>query len=57
MFVSPIDNVNFENNESKTEINSKNVDNGKSILSAPPKFEKKETRNSRTKKDNNQKSK
>ena len=57
VFVSPTNNINSENNECKTEINSKNVDNGKSILSAPPKFEKKETRNSRTKKDNNQKSK
>ena len=57
VFVSPANHPNSENNECKTEINSKNVDNGKSILSAPPKFEKKETRNSRTKKDNNQKSK
>ena len=57
VFVSPANHANSENNECKTEINSKNIDNGKSILSAPPKFEKKETRNSRTKKGNNQKSK
>ena len=50
VFVSPANNVNSENNECKTDIASENVDNGKSILSAPPKLEKKETRNSRTKK-------
>ena len=57
MFVSPANNVNSKNNECKTEIASENIDKGKSILRAPPKVEKKETRNSRTKKDNNQKSK
>ena len=56
MFVSPSNNVNFENNECKTDITSKNVDKGKSILGAPPKLEKKETRNPRTKKVNNKKS-
>ena len=57
VFVSPANNVNFENNECKTDIASKNVDNGKSILGVPPKLEKKETRNLRTKKGNNLKSK
>ena len=57
VFVSPINNVNSENNECKTDIASKNVDKSKSILGAPPKLEKKETRNPRTKKGNNQKSK
>ena len=57
VFVSPTNQANSENNECKIEIDSKNIDNGKSILGAPPKLEKKETRNSRTKKDNNQKSK
>ena len=57
VFVSPANNVNFENNECKTDIASKNVDNGKSILGVPPKLEKKETRNPRTKKGNNLKSK
>ena len=56
MFVSLANNVNFENNECKTEIASENVDKGKSILGAPPKVEKKETRNPRTKKVNNKKS-
>ena len=55
--VSPSNNVNSENNECKTNIASENVDKGKSILGAPPKLEKKETRNPRTKKGNNQKSK
>ena len=56
VFVSPPNNVNSENNETKTEIASKNIDKGKSILGAPPKVEKKETRNPRTKKVNNKKS-
>ena len=56
MFVSPADNVNSKNDEAKTEIASENLDNGKSILGAPPKIEKKETRNPRNKKDNNKKS-
>ena len=37
-------------------IASENVDKGKSILDAPPKFEKKDTRNPRTKKVNNKQS-
>ena len=53
VFVSSVDNVNSENNESKTEIASENLDKGNSILGAPPKVEKKETRNPRTKKTNN----
>ena len=56
MFVLPTNNVNSENNECKIEIASENVDNGKSILGAPPKVEKKETRNPTTKKVNNKKS-
>ena len=55
VFVSPTDNVNFKNNESKTEIASENLDKGKSILRAPFKVEKKENRNPRNK-DNNKKS-
>ena len=51
-FVSPANNVNSENNELKTEIASENLDKGKYILGAPLKVEKKETRNSRTKRDN-----
>ena len=57
VFVSPTNNVNYENNECKTDIASENVDKDKSILGAPPKFEKKKTRNPRTKKSNNQMSK
>ena len=57
VFVSPANNVNSDNNDCKTNIASKNIDKGKSILEAPPKLEKKETRNPRTKKGNNQKSK
>ena len=53
VFVSPTNNINSENNETKTEIASKNVDNGKSNLGEPLKVEKKETRNPRTKKVNN----
>ena len=41
MFVSPANNVNFENNDVKTVLASENVDNGKSILGAPPKLDKK----------------
>ena len=57
MYVSPANNVNSENNDYKTDTASENIDNGKSILGAPPKLDKKETRNPRTKKGNNQKSK
>ena len=57
VFVSPTNNVEFENNDVKTVLASENIDKGKSILGAPPKPDKKETRNPRTKKGNNQKSK
>ena len=56
VFVSPVDNVNSKNNRFKIEIASENLDKGKSILGAPPKVEKKETRNPRTKKVNKKKS-
>ena len=56
VFVSPADNVNSKKDETKTKIASENLDKGKSILGAPPKVEKKETRNPRTKKVNNKKS-
>ena len=55
-FVSPTNNVNSEDNELKTEIASENLNKGKSILGAPRKVEKKETRIPRTKKVNNKKS-
>ena len=41
MFVLPANNVNSENNEYKIDIASENVDQGKSILRAPPKRERK----------------
>ena len=56
MFVSLADNVNSENNGFKIEIASENLDKDKSILGAPFKVEKKETRNLRTKKVNNKES-
>ena len=56
VFVSPTDNVNFKNNEFKTEIASDNLDKDISILGAPPTVEKKDIRNHRTKKVNNKKS-
>ena len=55
VFVSPTNNVNFENNEFKTKIDSENIDKGKYILGAPPKLDKKETENPRTKKINKKK--
>ena len=41
VFVSPSNNVNFENNENKTEIASKNLEKGKSILGAPLRLKRK----------------
>ena len=55
VFALHVDNVNSENNKFKIEIASENLDKWKSILGAPPKVEKKETRNPRTKKVNNKK--
>ena len=57
MFVSPANNVESGNNDVKTALASENIDKGKSILRAPPKLDKIEIRNLRTKKGNNQKSK
>ena len=54
VFVSLANNVDFENNDVKTDLASENIDKGKSILGAPLKLDKKETRNPRTKKGNNQ---
>ena len=41
----------------KNVLASKNIENGKSILGAPPKIAKKETKNPRAKKGNTQKPK
>ena len=57
VFVSPANNVESENNDVKTTSTSENIDNGKSILGAPPKLDKKVTKNPRAKKGNTQKSK
>ena len=57
VFVPPANNVDSENNDVKTILASENIDKGKSILGTSPKLEKKETKNPRTKKGNNQKSK
>ena len=55
VFVSPTNNVEFENNDVKTALACENLDKGKSILGAPPKLDKKETKNPRAKKGNTQK--
>ena len=46
-----------ENNDVKTVLACENINKGKSILGAPPRLNKKETKNPRAKKNNNQKSK
>ena len=57
VFVPPTNNVKIENNEIKTKLASENLDNGKSILGAPSKLEKKDVKNPRAKKANSQKPK
>ena len=52
IFVSPTNNVKSENNDVKNVLASENIDKGKSILGAPPKLDKKETKNPRAKKGN-----
>ena len=57
IFGSPANNENLEKNETKTEIFSENnLEKGKSILGAPCKIEKKETRNPKSNKAKNKKS-
>ena len=57
VLVSPAINVKSKNNECKTDVACENIGKGKSILGAPPKIEQKQTRNPKTKKVNNKKSK
>ena len=57
IFVSPANNIESKNNDIKIALASDNIDKGKSILRAPPKFDKKETKNPRVKEGNTQKSK
>ena len=53
MFISPANNIESKNNDVKTILASNNIDKSKSILEAPPKLDKKETKNPRAKKSNN----
>ena len=57
IFVPPANNVETENNAVKNDLASENIDNGKSILGAPPKQDKKEAKNPRAKNANSQKPK
>ena len=57
VFVPPANNGEIENNVVKNELASENLDKGKSILGAPPKQDKKDVKNPRTKKANSQKPK
>ena len=57
VFVPVSNNVETENNDVKTDLSSENIDNGKSILGAPLKQDKKEAKNLRAKKANSQKPK
>ena len=52
IFVPPANNVEIENNNVKTNLVSENIDNGKSILGAPLKQDKKEVKNLKVKKAN-----
>ena len=56
VFVPPANNIEIENNDVKNELASENIDKSKSILGAPPKFDKKEIKNL-AKKGNTQKPK
>ena len=57
VFVPLANNVEIENNNVKTDLASENLDEVKFILEAPPKQDKKEVKNPRTKKVNSQKPK
>ena len=52
IFVSSANNVESENTDVINVLASENIDKGKSILGAPPKIAKKETKNPRAKKGN-----
>ena len=54
-FVPPASNTEIENTNVKISLASENLDKGKSILGAPPKLDKKEAKNLKTKKTNSQK--
>ena len=57
IFVSLANNIETKNNDVKNELASENIDKGKSILKAPPKLAKNETKNPKAKKGNFQKPK
>ena len=57
VFVPPTNNVETKNNDVKNELVSENIDKSKSLLGAPPKLDKKESKNPRAKKGNSQKPK
>ena len=57
VFAPPANNIETKNNVVQNELASENIDNGKSILGAPPKLDKKEIKNPRAKKGNSQKPK
>ena len=57
IFVSLANNVESKNNNVKTILASENIDNGKFILGAPLKPDKKEIKNPKAKKGNTQKPK
>ena len=57
VFVHPANNIEIENYVVKNELASENIDDGKSILGAPSKLDKKEVKNPRAKKANSQKPK
>ena len=52
VFVPPASNTEIENTDVKISLASENLDNGKSILGAPPKLDKKEAKNPKAKKAN-----
>ena len=57
VFVPPASNTEIENTDVKISLASENLDNGKSILRAPPKLDKKDVKNPKAKKVNSQKPK
>ena len=52
VFVPPAKNTEIKNIDVKSSQASENLDNGKSILGAPPKLDKKEAKNPKAKKAN-----
>ena len=57
VFIPPASNTEIENTDVKISLASENLYNGKSILGAPPKLDKKDAKNPKAKKANSQKPK